>query len=563
MTSYKEEKEGFVSNGGGCSGSDIVAILASLLLTHLLHRSLNNNHVEKRPDGTNFGRMMTELTSLVVPLLAITTILSEWLWTSNLCLALAALIGSRMKRETRKEERRGPGATPSAIISSNDQSEHPLIVEHHPHHSPLDGDSQNTSLRRRLIESDHQVLLTGFPVPDPSSSSSTPKIPAVLRFSHQPFLTIYRAQLVLLTSISILAVDFTIFPRKFAKTESWGISLMDSGVGSFVFSLGIISALPILKRVSSSLCSTNLPQQPILSELWRSTRKTVPLFLLGLIRIIFVKGVDYPEHVTEYGVHWNFFFTLSILPLTGVLTKRFYERFRTNLALIGLLLAICHQSLLSVVGIQEYVLSSRERTSLISANREGLASIPGYMVIYVLGLSAGTYILPPSPDFLDRVLRDRQNRSDKLVSRQPGKALVVYSSWAIIWWSLFFLCNLFGFPPSRRLANPTYCFWIAALNLSLITGHSFIHDVLFRPDHPSSKPLERSQNSTKNIPLIFQFINQNSLAIFLFANLLTGLINLSVHSIYLDPTLAFFLLLLYSVLITIFAWSIKSFKLSL
>ncbi|KAA1109470.1 Glucosaminyl phosphatidylinositol (GlcN-PI) nositol acylation protein [Puccinia graminis f. sp. tritici] len=139
------------------------------------------------------------------------------------------------------------------------------------------------------------------------------------------------------------------------------------------------------------------------------------------------------------------------------------------------------------------------------------------MVIYVLGLSAGTYILPPSPDFLDRVLRDRQNRSDKLVSRQPGKALVVYSSWAIIWWSLFFLCNLFGFPPSRRLANPTYCFWIAALNLSLITGHSFIHDVLFRPDHPSSKPLERSQNSAKNIPLIFQFINQNSLAIFLFS----------------------------------------------
>ncbi|KAA1125047.1 Glucosaminyl phosphatidylinositol (GlcN-PI) nositol acylation protein [Puccinia graminis f. sp. tritici] len=498
MTSYKEEKEGFVSNGGGCSGSDI--------LTHLLHRSLNNNHVEKRPDGTTFRRMMIELTSLVVPLLAITTILSEWLWTSNLCLALAALIGSRMRRETRKEERRGPGATPSAIISSNDQSEHPLspsiiliILRSTGTAKILASDADSSSL---IIKSFSPASQSPTHLPPPQLPKSPPFF--VSRIS--PF------------SLSIAPNLSSSLRSHLGRRLHYLPSDSCRWIQVLVHcvSLGIISALPILKRVSSSLCSTNLPQQPILSELWRSTRKTVPLFLLGLIRIIFVKGVDYPEHVTEYGVHWNFFFTLSILPLTGVLTKRFYERFRTNLALIGLLLAICHQSLLSVVGIQEYVLSSRERTSLISANREGLASIPGYMVIYVLGLSAGTYILPPSPDFLDRVLRDRQNRPDTLVSRQPGKALVVYSSWAIIWWSLFFLFNLFGFPPSRRLANPTYCFWIAALNLSLITGHSFIHDVLFRPDHPSSKPIERSQNSAKNIPLIFQFINQNSLAIFLF-----------------------------------------------
>ncbi|KAI7959071.1 hypothetical protein MJO28_002862 [Puccinia striiformis f. sp. tritici] len=67
-----------------------------------------------------------------------------------------------------------------------------------------------------------------------ASSSTSPKaqdspsqsIQPTLRWFHQPFLTVYRAQLILLTALLILAADFKIFPRKFAKTESWGISLI-------------------------------------------------------------------------------------------------------------------------------------------------------------------------------------------------------------------------------------------------------------------------------------------------------------------------------------------------
>lgn len=66
-----------------------------------------------------------------------------------------------------------------------------------------------------------QLLESKSPTRLPSSSLTTPN-----RLSPRVFVTVYRAHMMLMTIICILAVDFEVFPREFAKAETWGTSLV-------------------------------------------------------------------------------------------------------------------------------------------------------------------------------------------------------------------------------------------------------------------------------------------------------------------------------------------------
>ena len=71
------------------------------------------------------------------------------------------------------------------------------------------------------------------------------------------------------------------------KVEFLSIIQMDLGVGSFVFSQGVVSAIPILK---DPVYLSSSPAPKIL----RTIKKTLPLIFLGIVRVIMVKGVEYP-----------------------------------------------------------------------------------------------------------------------------------------------------------------------------------------------------------------------------------------------------------------------------
>ncbi|KAH6903282.1 GPI-anchored wall transfer protein 1 [Coprinopsis sp. MPI-PUGE-AT-0042] len=379
-----------------------------------------------------------------------------------------------------------------------------------------------------------------------------------------PALTTYRAHMMLMTVLAILAVDFPVFPRSLAKCETYGVSLMDLGVGSFVFSQGMVSAIPLL-RDPGYLTAPTLP------KLLKVTRKCIPIILLGVIRVIMVKGTEYPEHITEYGLHWNFFITLALLPILQVLLHPVIVH--VPISLIGIAIAVGQQFALWY-GLKEYVLSA-PRTSIVSQNKEGLVSLTGYLAIHILGLSAGTMVLPPSPSFFRRRQSGATSDVDLSAPRDLSKMAVELCSYSIVWWTLLWLTRLLKIDDawhgtggvSRRIVNVPYILWVAAYNVTFVLAYTVVLDIVFFPKPKTKKSPKSPRLSSKedelyahptplegNPPKLLEAINNHSLTIFLIANLMTGVVNLSMKTMYASNGHAMLVLGAYSASVSAIAW---------
>ena len=217
---------------------------------------------------------------------------------------------------------------------------------------------------------------------------------------------------------------------------------MDLGVGSFVFSLGLTSSQPFLRNLRTNRKTT----------FREAFRRSAAVLALGFIRILSVKGTDYPEHVTEYGIHWNFFFTLGLLPLCGVLAERLWSKL--SFQYMAHIVTILHQVLLLATPLQAFVLHGH-RSNLLAMNKEGLASFPGYLAIYLLGFDTGVYVLPPDPYFAYR-----KPEKKALLETKIGKLLGVLFSYAAVWWTVFGGLHFFAprsMTVSRRVVNFPMC----------------------------------------------------------------------------------------------------------
>lgn len=295
-------------------------------------------------------------------------------------------------------------------------------------------------------------------------------------------ITMVRADLMMSTAIAILAVDFPVFPRRFAKTEFHGFSLMDAGVGAFVFSSGLVSSP---SKTRSSLL-----------------RSALPLLVLGLARFVAMKGSNQAEHVSEYGVHWNFFLTLFCVTVANNVALRVTNAHEL-VSIIGLLL---YEVMLRYGGLKEYILGDTPRSSFFSANREGILSLFGYFAIAT------------TAPFIRHIVKN---------TRQ-----------AVVVGAVCIAVSLALGPPSRRICDLSYVLYsIGNFCLTLAV-------YMLRAPARRAAPLQESSNAA-------------SLLLFLAANLMTGVVNLTVPTLDTDNLPAMVILVIYVVLISLISFPLQ------
>ena len=75
---------------------------------------------------------------------------------------------------------------------------------------------------------------------------------------------------------------------------------MDIGVGSFVAASALTLGVRRAARAGTARSRSGAMQ-------------TLVLAALGVLRLVTTSGINYQSHASEYGIHWNFFFTLCAL----------------------------------------------------------------------------------------------------------------------------------------------------------------------------------------------------------------------------------------------------------
>ena len=418
------------------------------------------------------------------------------------------------------------------------------------------------------LYSDTPLLLSGFILapaifiyalpPKPPAPRKKPKLPPSVQaqnasaqlplLSTKPFLTTYRGSMLVLTCLAILAVDFRLFPRRFAKVETWGTSLMDVGVGSFVFSAGVVAARPVLKERAEGRTI------PLHQRLLHSMRHSLPLLVLGIIRLISVKGLDYNEHVTEYGVHWNFFFTLGFLPPFVALFQSALKVVPSYAAL-AILIGVVYQVVLESTALKAFILVG-PRTDLLSMNREGICSFWGYLAIFLAGQDTGMFVLPRSI-----------TRSGSSGAAQRSTLLLTMAVWSAVWSGLYVLVTNpvygAGVDVSRRLANFPYILWTAAFNTAQLLAICVVDTVFFPAFYNAADARAEKEAYETATSRVLRAFNRNGLAIFLLANLLTGLVNLTVPTLDVGPLVTMAILVGYAGVLAAVAVALDSWNLSI
>lgn len=267
-------------------------------------------------------------------------------------------------------------------------------------------------------------------------------------------------------------------------------------------------------------------------------------------------GADYHVPQDEYGVHWNFFFTIAGVTcicqvlepaLAACAVKSIPSSFSEAARGIGRAVAvgscatfICVLTQLWHVSIWMPVSLDRatsigekgmqvrqvwqwmlygQRSDFISGNKEGIFSLPGYVALRLFGTACGS--------ILEILVR----------ARRPLLLLVILMLSSTVF---LFFPGLFFYAPSRRLCNAAFVSVITGINLYLLA-------IFLAADVVAG-----CWRSTVGV---FSYVLEGwqcaPLSLFLLANVLTGLVNLTLPTapLFMPPLVGVFIVQWYSAIL--------------
>ena len=293
--------------------------------------------------------------------------------------------------------------------------------------------------------------------------------------------------------------------------------LMDAGVGS------IIVATAFACGMNSSATSSGARTRSSRTE-GRARRETIRLIILttlGVSRTIITWALGYHQHVGEYGVHWNFFLTLAAVRALTLFVPSAAAGSSVTAGILGLGVLAGHQGFLSAGGLTEIIHSEERGSDYLSANKEGIFSLPGYFALHLLGCACGAAV------------EEIAGPSSQVRWGQQRKVLALIA--AI--WTTFWAVNSWIEPVSRRACNAAYILWMLGLNAQSLALLSMATGAL----------------PTQPLPPLLQAVNDTMLPTFLIANVLTGAVNIVIDTMKVNNWIARIIVVVYMMIVCIAA----------
>jgi glucosaminylphosphatidylinositol acyltransferase len=345
-------------------------------------------------------------------------------------------------------------------------------------------------------------------------------------YEYDSVITNFKGIVVLVTCLCILAVDFRVFPRKFSKTEEFGTSLMDIGTGLYVTSSALTSKFARGNNYNHDhhIQQQQQQQQQQQNNVYANinVNKLVAMFSLGILRLISIKSVDYHEHTSEYGIHWNFFLTLAcvwfLADILHIVTKT-----PARNAFLGFILAVIHQFILLYNNNTDYLLNTN-RINIFLANREGLMSVSGLLPVYLLGEGFSYACLQGLKNF----------------SRASKFALA-----SCLCWVLWIISSSMVQNTSRRLSNFAYGTITLAVTYLLLFSFQLAQTCFQDKIKYKHGKGDDYENMT-----ILKKITKKSLLVFLLANVMTGIVNICVDTLEMSTSASLCVLVVYAMALT-------------